>query len=110
VSGSISVKDADKSLEQVQETISRLDEFIALKESYSSKVSTLEKDMAVFDIKSLESKEQELHKARSDHANFEALKKKLEAEVKDSEHVLAKNISDLESGLGRLVHFKVLLK
>jgi len=110
VSGSISVKDADKSLEQVQETISRLDEFIALKESYSSKVSTLEKDMAVFDIKSLESKEQELHKTRSDHANFEALKKKLETEIKDSEHVLAKNISDLESGLAKLVHFKVELK
>jgi hypothetical protein len=110
VSGSISVKDADKSLEQVQETISRLGEFITLKESYSNKVSTLEKDLAVFDIKSLESKEHELQKARSDLANMESVKKKLESEVKDSEHVLARNTSDLESRLGKLVNSKVLLK
>ena len=110
VSGSISVKDADKSLEQVQETISRLDEFITLKESYSNKVSTLEKDLAVFDIKSLESKEHELQKTRSDLANMESVKKKLESEVKDSEHVLARNTSDLESRLGKLVNSKVLLK
>jgi hypothetical protein len=110
VSGSISVKDADKSLEQVQETISRLGEFITLKESYSNKVSTLEKDLAVFDIKSLESKEHELQKTRSDLANMESVKKKLESEVKDSEHVLARNTSDLESRLGKLVNSKVLLK
>src|SRR5574337_56666 len=110
ISGSISVKDTDKSLEQVQETISRLDEFISLKESYSSKVSALEKDLAVFDIKSLESKEHELEKTRSDLASMESVKKKLEAEVKDSNHTLSKNISELESGLARLTGHKVTLK
>ncbi|HZS74548.1 MAG TPA: hypothetical protein VFA69_08620 [Candidatus Nitrosotalea sp.] len=110
VSGSISVKDTDKSLEQVQETISRLDEFITLKESYSSKVSALEKDLAVFDIKSLESKEHELEKTRSDLAGMESVKKKLESEVKDSNHSLSKNISELESSLARLTGHKVSLK
>ena len=110
VSGSISVKDTDKSLEQVQETISRLDEFISLKQSYSSKVSTLEKDLAVFDIKSLESKEHGLEKTRSDLASMESVKKKLESEVKDSNHSLSKNISEIESGLARLVGHKVTLK
>lgn len=110
LSGSISVKDTDKSLEQVQETISRLDEFISLKESYSSKVLALEKDLAVFDIKSLESKEHELEKTRSDLASMESVKKKLESEVKDSNHSLSKNISDLESSLTRLTGHKVLLK
>lgn len=110
VAGSISVKDTDKSLEQVQETISRLDEFISLKESYSSKVSALQKDLAVFDIKSLESKEHELEKARSNLASMESVKKKLEAEVKDSDHSLSKNISELESSLARLTGHKVLLK
>ena len=110
VAGSISVKDTDKSLEQVQETISRLDEFISLKESYSSKVSALQKDLAVFDIKSLESKEHELEKTRSDLASMESVKKKLEAEVKDSDHSLSKNISELESSLARLTGHKVLLK
>ncbi len=110
VSGSISVKDTDKSLEQVQETISRLDEFISLKQSYSSKVSALEKDLAVFDIKSLESKEHELEKTRSDLASMESVKKKLESEVKDSNHSLSRNISEIESGLARLVGHKVTLK
>lgn len=110
VAGSISVKDTDKSLEQVQETISRLDEFISLKESYSSKVSALQKDLAVFDIKSLESKEHELEKTRSDLASMESVKKKLEAEVKDSNHSLSKNISELESSIARLTGHKVLLK
>ncbi|MGI0017331.1 MAG: hypothetical protein ACREA1_01330 [Nitrosotalea sp.] len=110
ISGSISVKDADKSLEQVQETISRLDEFIKLKESYSGKVSMLEKDLAVFDIKSLESKEHELVKTRADLANIESVKKKLESEIKDSNHSLSKNIEELESGLTRLTNFKVLLR
>ncbi|MDE1844228.1 MAG: hypothetical protein KGI10_02735 [Thaumarchaeota archaeon] len=110
VSGSISVKDTDKSLEQIQETISRLDEFISLKESYSNKASALEKDLKVFDIKSLESKEHELEKTRSDISNIESTKKKLEEEVKDSNHSLSKSISDLESGLARLANIKVLLK
>jgi len=110
VSGSISVKDTDKSLEQIQETISRLDEFISLKEKYSVKVATLEKDLAVFDIKSLESKEHELEKTRSDLANIEATKKKLEADVKDNNHSLSKSISSLESGLERLANTKILLK
>ncbi|NHH98953.1 hypothetical protein DYY66_2265 [Candidatus Nitrosotalea sp. FS] len=110
VSGSISVKDTDKSLEQIQETISRLDEFISLKETYSSKVSSLEKDLTVFDIKSLESKEHELEKTRSDLANIESTKKKLEADVKDSNHSLSKSISSLESSLARLANTKILLR
>ena len=110
VSGSISVKDTDKSLEQIQETISRLDEFISLKETHSNKVVALEKDLAVFDIKSLESKEHELEKTRSDLANIESTKKKLEADAKDSNHSLAKSISSLESGLARLANTKILLR
>ena len=110
VSGAISVKDSDKSLEQIQETISRLDEFILLKESYSNKVSLLEKDLTVFDIKFLESKEHELEKTRADLANIEAVKKKLEADIKDNNQSLSKSISNLESGLARMTNTRVLLK
>lgn len=110
VSGSISVKDSEKALEQIQETISRLDEFIALKESYSSRVSDLEKDLAVFDSKMLESKEHDLQKARADLANIESVKKKLEGEVRDSSHSLAKSIAEAEAGLARLTGSKVQIK
>ncbi|MGI0065829.1 MAG: hypothetical protein ACREAT_03605, partial [Nitrosotalea sp.] len=110
ISGSISVKDSEKSIEQVQETISRLDEFMTLKETYSKKVLALEKDLTVFDIKSLESKEHDIHKARTDITNMERIKKKLEDEVKDTNHTLEKNISELESGVARLTGYSVLLK
>ncbi len=110
ISGSISVKDSEKSIEQVQETITRLDEFIALKERYSNKVSALEKDLAVFDIKLLESKEHDLHKAKTDVTNMEQIKKKLDEEVKDTNHTLTKNISQLETGVSKLTGSQVLLK
>ncbi|MDE1877571.1 MAG: hypothetical protein KGI07_03470 [Thaumarchaeota archaeon] len=110
ISGSISVKDSEKSTEQIQETISRLDEFVSLKEAYSKKVSALEKDLTVFDIKSLESKEHDLYKAKTDIANMERIKQKLEEEINDWNHTLAKNISEIESGVTRLTGSKVLLK
>ncbi len=110
ISGSISVKDSEKSIEQVQETISKLDEFISLKEAYSKKVSALEKDLAVFDIKALESKEHDLHKTKTDVTNMERIKKKLDGEVKDDNHTLSKNISHLESGVSKLTGSKVSLK
>ena len=110
ISGSISVKDSEKSIEQVQETITKLDEFISLKEAYSKKVSALEKDLTVFDIKALESKEHDLHKAKTDVTNMERVKKKLDEEVKDGNHTLTKNISHLESGVAKLTGYKVSLK
>lgn len=110
VSGSISVKDTDKSLEQINETISRLDEFISIKESHSNKVSTLKKDLIVFDIKLLESKEQELQKERTDYTNMESVKKKLEEEINDDNGLLTKHISEMESDLTRVTNSKIILK
>jgi hypothetical protein len=107
ISGSISVKDSEKSLEQIQETITKLDEFIVLKESYTKKISNLEKELTIFDIKLLESKEQSLKKTETDITNIESIRKKLEEEVNDSRQSLSKNVSDLESRLSRLVNYKV---
>ena len=109
-SASISVKDTDKSLEQIKETISLLDEFITLKESYSSKVLTLEKDLIVFDIKSLESKEHSLHKAKMNFTNMESIKKKLEDEISEDSNLLAKYASEIESNLARITNSKIILK
>lgn len=109
-SGSISVKDTSKSLEQIQETITRLDEFIALKESYSNKISTLEKDLIVFDYKLLESKEHDLQKKKNDRVNLEEIKKKLESDINDANNLLAKNVSEIESNLTTLTNSKVTLK
>ncbi|MFI5416411.1 MAG: hypothetical protein ACHQXJ_03580, partial [Nitrososphaerales archaeon] len=109
-SGSISVKDTDKSLEQINETVSRLDEFITLKESYSNKVSNLEKDLVIFDIKLLESKEQGLQKAKIDFTNMESTKKKLEDDINDDNSQLEKHVLHLESDLARVTNSKIILK
>jgi len=109
-SGSISVKDTDKSLEQINETVSRLDEFITLKESYSNKVSNLEKDLVIFDIKLLESKEQGLQKAKIDFTNMESTKKKLEDDINDDNSQLEKHVSHMESDLDRVTNSKIILK
>lgn len=109
-SGSISVKDTDKSLEQINETVSRLDEFIVLKESYSSKVSTLEKDLVIFDIKLLESKEHDLQKAKMDFTNMETVKKKLEDEINEGNKLTSKHVSEIESDLARVTNSKIILK
>ena len=109
-SGSISVKDTDKSLEQINETVSRLDEFITLKESYSNKVSNLEKDLVIFDIKLLESKEQGLQKAKIDFTNMESTKKKLEDDINDDNNQLEKHVLHLESDLARVTNSKIILK
>jgi len=109
-SGSISVKDMDKSLEQIQETISRLDEFMSLKETYSNKVSTLEKDLVVFDINQLESKEQELQKTKTNFENMENVKKKLRVEINEQSKLLEKHISEIQSSLSRATNSKITLK
>jgi hypothetical protein len=109
-SGSISVKDTDKSLEQITETETRLDEFIALKELYSNKVATLEKDLVVFDIKLLEAKEQSLKKAEIDFTNMESTKKKLQDDINEDNNLFAKHVSQIESDLSRVTNSKIILK
>lgn len=109
-SGSISVKDTGKSLEQIQETIFRLDEFMSLKEAYSNKVSTFEKDLVVFDINQLELKEQELQKTKTNFENMENVKKKLRAEINEQSKLLEKHILEIQSSLSRVTNSKITLK
>ncbi|HYL65488.1 MAG TPA: hypothetical protein VET47_00020, partial [Candidatus Limnocylindrales bacterium] len=70
LSGSISVKDTEKSLEQIEETISLLDEFLAMKETYSNRVIKLEGELTIFDTKLLKSKENDLEKEKNNLINL----------------------------------------
>ena len=109
-SGSISVKDTDKSLEQIQETVSRLDEFMSIKEAYSNKVSTLEKDLIVFDINQLELKEQELQKTKTNFENTENVKKKILTEINEQNKLLEKHVSEIQSSLSKVTNLKITMK
>jgi len=110
LSGSISVKDTQRAIEQIEETISRLDEFLQLKESYSDKVSNLQSELIIFDIRSLESKEHELQKVKMDIVNLESIKKKIQNEIIEHEIQLKKLVSEMESSLSSISKIKLSLK
>ncbi len=102
VAGTISVKDSDKSIELIEDTIDRLDEFLKLKVAFTKKVSDLESSLNIFDIKTLETKEKELEKARSNITDFEASSKKIEKEIKDNESQLGAVKLEIESKMTSL--------
>ena len=85
VAGTVSVKDSYKSIELIEDTIDKLDEFLKLKDAFAKKISDLEANLNIFDIKILETKEKELEKAKSNINDFEASGKKIEKEIKDNE-------------------------
>ncbi|MDE1826435.1 MAG: hypothetical protein KGH83_02455 [Thaumarchaeota archaeon] len=110
VAGNVSVKDSDKSIELIEETIDRLDEFLKLKTSFAKKISDLEASLNVFDIKILEGKEKELEKARSNIVDLGASSEKIEKEIKEneSEHNAIK--LEIEAKMTRLNNGKVVIK
>jgi len=62
VAGSVSVKDVNKSVEQIEETINRLDEFLKLKENLAHKRNSLEQKLVILNSKDEEEKEKSLSK------------------------------------------------
>lgn len=110
VAGNVSVKDSDKSIELIEETIDRLDEFLKLKTAFAKKISDLETSLNVFDIKKLEGKEKELEKARSNITDFEISSQKIENEIKESESGHHTIKSEIEAKMTRLNNGKVVIK
>lgn len=110
VAGNVSVKDSDKAIELIEETIDRLDEFLKLKDAFAKKISDLEVSLNVFDVKTLEAKEKELGKTRSNITDLEASNEKIEKEIKEneSEHNTIK--LEIETKMTRLNNGKVIIK
>jgi hypothetical protein len=110
LAGNVSVKDSDKSIELIEETIDRLDEFLKLKAALAKKVSDLEASLSVFDVKTLETKEKELEKARSNITDLEASSEKIEKEIKDSESEHNTIKLEIETKMTLLNNGKVIIK
>jgi hypothetical protein len=105
VAGSISVKDTDKSIEQIEETITMLDEFVKSKNNLSNNRNAL-KQTILFNNKDLEEKEKKL-------ANTKEHKKHLESEIINTENkinettmLLPQLIKNLESKLEETLEAK----
>ena len=105
-SGSISVKDTEKSLSSIDETIEMLDEFVKDKSEFASKKENLQKELDAFDIKELKQKEDFLLKTENDKSDAESKIKKLEHEISDIKNNLPQILMDIEIRLRRIAATK----
>ena len=98
-SGSISVKDTSKSINQIDKTSEMLDDFIKKISEYNLKKKELEKDLGMFNVTELHQKESELDKAVSNKSSFESKIQYLDNEITDTNEKIPQIIRDLETKL-----------
>ena len=97
--GSISVKDAKKSVIQVNEIINILDNFIVKISEFNKKRSNLEDSLKIFDVKELNAKESELSSAINDKSDLEKRIQSIENELSQSKKKIPNLILDIEKKL-----------
>ncbi|WP_100182248.1 hypothetical protein [Candidatus Nitrosotenuis aquarius] len=102
VSGTVSVKETDKSVDHITHLMSILDNLIQQKRSIQSQIQEIEKQASAFDRKKLESLEKQLSKSKSDLADAQAKIKNLQSELEQKSSQRQKLFQDLKSSLERL--------
>ena len=105
-SGSISVKDPEKSLSNVDETIEMLDEFVKEKSEFSEKQDMLKKSLDSFNISELKQKEDVLSKTNRDKSDTETRIKRLDKQVEEIKDSLPQILMDIEIRLKRVSAIK----
>lgn len=101
-SGSISVKDAEKSLSSIDETLGMLDEFVKEKSGFSEKQDLLKKDLDSFNVSELKQKESILSKTSNDKADGESRIERLEQKIEEIKKNLPEILLDVEIRLKRI--------
>jgi DNA repair exonuclease SbcCD ATPase subunit len=102
VSGTVSVKETDKSVDHITHLMSILDNLMQQKRSIQSQIQEIEKQTSAFDRKKLESLEKQLSKSKSDLADAQTKIKNLQAELEQKSSQRQKLFQDLKSSLERL--------
>ena len=110
VAGSVSVKDTNKSIQQIEETINRLDEFLKMKSDLSQKRVLFENRLGIFSIKELEEKEVELIKTRDKKSHAEYIAKNLENDISDAIMRIPQLMHDIETKLKEILGTRITLK
>ena len=100
--GSISVKDPEKSIINIDETIEILDEFIKEISEFNSKKNNLQKQLDTFDIHELKQKEDFLSKTESDISEAESKIQNFEKELSEIKNNLPQILMDIEIKLQRI--------
>ena len=98
-SGSISVKDVDKTLLQITETEEILDGFIKQVEEYHEKYQSIQNDMNSLKPDNLDSLENDLIKNTSFMADSKQKSKTFQAEIKEDDLKIPQLVSEIERKL-----------
>ena len=101
-SGSVSVKDIDKSLAQIDETLSFIDTFIEKIASFNNSKNDLENKLSVFSSEELRQKESQLTRHQNDKLALETKIKSRENELRNTTELIPKHVKSLESILNQI--------
>jgi predicted nucleic acid-binding Zn-ribbon protein len=102
VSGTVSVKETDKSVAQITHLISLLDDFIAKKAGIKSQLQSLQEKLGIFDSKQLDDLEKQLMRAKTDKEDSESKIKKLQEELGQDRTQRQTLMGDLQGALERI--------
>jgi len=81
--GSISVKDSEKSLSSIDETIEMLDEFVKEKSRFTEKKDALQREIDSFNIDELKQKESLLTRTNTGKSDAESIIRRVEQEIEE---------------------------
>jgi predicted nucleic acid-binding Zn-ribbon protein len=111
MSGTVSVKETDKSVDHITHILSLLDGFISDKNNVHSKLQDLQQNLGIFDLRQLEDLEKLLVKAKSDKDDSESKIKTLESELQQQTEQRQNLVLDLEGLLEKVsgTKYQVLL-
>ena len=101
-SGSVSVKDTDKSLSQIDETLSLLTTFIQKIDVFNRSKDDIESNLLVLNNEHLKQKESALNIHQNDKSSFESKIKSIENELNDVVEHIPKYIKSVESTLNQI--------
>jgi peptidoglycan hydrolase CwlO-like protein len=94
--GSISVKDSEKSLASIDETIEMLDEFVKEKSGFIEKKDALQRELDSFNTGELKQKESLLTKTNTDKTDAELRISRLEQQIEEIKKSLPEILMDIE--------------
>ena len=101
-SGSVSVKDIDKSLAQIDETLSFIDTFIEKIASFNIFKNDIENKLLVFSSEELRQKESQLTRHQNDKSALETKIESRENELRNTTELIPKHVKSLESILNQI--------
>ena len=101
-SGSVSVKDVDKSMSQIDETLSLLPGFIEKISAFNRSKNDIESKLLGFNNEQLRQKESALSMHKNDKLSLESKIRTTEKELKDTTEIIPKFVKSVESILNEI--------